>query len=118
MRKCCLLLLPTLLALGPVLLNAGEKAKFYDPIEKKLEDWTLAVDPQLLDEKNKDVADRAFEALANHLQRVRYIVPPDRLRRLQKFAIWIDWNHELGNMQYHPDRGWLISNGRRKQSPT
>lgn len=52
-----------------------------------------------------------MKALANHLQRITYIVPPDRLKQLQQLPIWIDWNHELGNMQYHPDRGWLLANG-------
>ena len=112
MKLPCLLILSALVVLGPAILRAEEESKFYDPVEKKLEGWTLAVDPQLLDEKNKVVADRAFEALANHLQRVKYIVPPDRLAQLQELRIWIELdNQKLGNMQYHPDRGWLIANG-------
>jgi hypothetical protein len=113
MKLTCLLLLPMLFSVTtPTAIRGDEKTKFYDPVEKQLEGWTLAVDPQLLEEKNKDVADRAFEALANHLQRVKYIVPKDRLAQLQKLPIWIDLdNPKLGNMQYHPGRGWLIANG-------
>jgi dipeptidyl-peptidase-4 len=91
---------------------AEDKPKFYDPIEKKVEGWTIAVDPQLLSEEHSQIGAKAFEALANHLQRVKYIVPADRLSRLRKLRIWVELdNPELGNMQYHPDRGWLISHG-------
>ena len=113
MKLKCLLLLPVLFSVATSTATRGEEeTKFYDPVEKQLEGWTLAVDPQLLEEKNKEVADRAFEALANHLQRVKYIVPKDRLAQLQKLPIWIDLDHpKLGNMQYHPGRGWLLANG-------
>ena len=89
-----------------------EKTTFYDPIEKQIEGWTVAIDPKLLSEDNQDVADRAFEALANHLQRVKYIVPEDRLAELRKLRIWVELhNPELSSMQYHPARGWLLANG-------
>ena len=91
---------------------ADDKPKFYDPVEKKIEGWTIVVDPQLLSEEHSEVGSKAFEALANHLQRVKYIVPADRLSRLRKLRIWVELdNPELGNMQYHPNRGWLISHG-------
>jgi len=85
---------------------------FYDPVEKQIEGWTIVVDPQLLAEENSDTAEKAFKALANHLQRVEYIVPADRLAKLKKLRIWIELdNLELGNMQYHPEKGWLIAHG-------
>lgn len=86
---------------------AGEGG-FYDPVEKKLEGWTLAVDPKLLAAENRETADRAFAALANHLQRVKFILPEARVAELQKLPIWIELNNErVGSMQYHPDAGWL-----------
>jgi hypothetical protein len=91
--------------------HGATAADFYDPIEQQIEGWTVAVDPELLSPANQAEGQEALKALANHLQRVRYIVPPNRLGRLQEFRIWIDWEHKLGNMQYHPDRGWLLSNG-------
>ena len=94
------------------LAEKEEKPTFYDPVEKQIEGWTVAVDPQLLSEDKQDVADRAFEALANHLQRVKYIVPEDRLAELKKLRIWVELhNPELSSMQYHPSRGWLLANG-------
>lgn len=93
-------------------LRAEDKSSFYDPVEKKITGWTIAVDPQLLTEENKHIRAKAFEALANHLQRVTYIVPEDRLAQLRKLRIWLELNNpQLGNMQYHPDRGWLKAHG-------
>lgn len=99
----------TLLLIGSV--SGQELSNFYDPVKRDLEGWTLKLDPQMLDLENKEVADAALKALANHLQRIKYIVAKDRLSKLQQLPIWIDWKHKLGNMQYHPDRGWLLANG-------
>ena len=86
-------------------------AETADRIEKNIEGWRVSVDPKILSAENADIGNEALKALANHLQRVRYIVPEDRVRQLQKLPIWIDWDHKLGNMQYHPSRGWLEKNG-------
>lgn len=91
-------------------LHAEEKTEFYDPVEKQIEGWTVSVDPQLLSKEHEETGAQALKALANHLQRVKYIVPADRLESLQKLRIWVELdNPKLGNMQYHPDKGWLIS---------
>jgi len=88
------------------------KAEFYDPIEKNIEGWTIKLDPQLLLPANKQVSDKALKALANHLQRVTFIVPEDRLKQLTELLIWMELdNPVLGNMQYHPSKGWLKSHG-------
>lgn len=90
----------------------GNKPKFYDPVARQIEGWNIAVDPRLLTEENKEVADQAFTALANHLQRVKFILPKEKVAELQKLPIWIELkNKRLGAMQYHPDSGWLIRNG-------
>ncbi|MDP7019195.1 MAG: metallopeptidase [Pirellulaceae bacterium] len=106
-------LFAALLTIGLASLSvAEEKDEFYDPVEKQLEGWTIKVDPRLLSGETKEVGDKAFRALANHLQRVEYIVPADRLAQLRKLPIWIELNHpKTGNMQFHPDRGWLLANG-------
>ena len=87
------LLLVLFVACVPGSGQAEEKKGFFDPIEKQLEGWTLAVDPKLLAKENEEVAEKAFVALANHLQRVKYIVPADRLAQLQKLRIWIDFEN-------------------------
>lgn len=88
--------------------------EFYEPVERVIEGWTVRIDPELLDGSDKkrvEMAAEALKSLANHLQRIRYIVPEPRLKELQRLPIWIDYRHELTNMQYHPSEGWLIRNG-------
>ena len=83
---------------------------FYDPVEETVEGWTIAVDPRLLEKEHAQVKERAFKALANHLQRVEFIVPEDRLKELKEIKIWLELdNPNLRGMQYHPNRGWLKS---------
>jgi hypothetical protein len=81
----------------------------YDPVEKTVEGWTIKVDPALLAEE--ELAGKTLTALANHLQRVKFILPDEKVAALQKLPIWIELkNHSLTAMQYHPDRGWLTRN--------
>jgi len=94
-----------------ILLAPPDKEKFYKPTKKDVEGWTIAVGPDLLKPENKAVADKAFKALANHLQRVKYILSEAKVKELQKLPIRLELNNDrLGNMQYHPDRGWLRAN--------
>lgn len=97
--------------LGVCLPPVSGEEEFPDPVERDIEGWTVVVDPQLLKDENRAVAQQAFKALANHLQRVTWIVPADRLAELRKLRIWIDLSHELKSMQYHPGAEWLKNNG-------
>ena len=90
---------------------AEEQKKFYDPIVKKLEGWSIKVDPKLLEKKHNKFKSEVFDALANHLQRIKYILPDDRVKELQRLPIWLDYHYEpLVNMQYHPGATWLRAN--------
>jgi hypothetical protein len=81
-------------------------------VQQEIEGWTVVLGPDLLQEANQDGRKKALVALANHLQRIKYIVPEDRLEKLVKLPIWLEWHNEkLAAMQYHPDRGWLIGHG-------
>ena len=106
-----LLLLLTFCLVGNSAIAQDDPPKFYDPVYQSIEGWQVAVDPELLTDAHKELRESALVALANHLQRIRYIVPEARVRELQQLKIWIDLEHELSNMQYHPGRGWLIGNG-------
>ena len=89
-----------------------EEPNFYTPVETQVEGWTVRVDPQLQEADNKPLGDRALVALANHLQRIQYIVPEERVEQLRKLPIWLELhNKKLGSMQYHPSRAWLKKNG-------
>ena len=92
-------------ALGQAIAEEKEK-KFYDPIPKKLEGWTIKVDPKLLKKEHRDFKKDVFKALANHLQRIKYILPEAKVKDLQKLPIWLDYHYEpLSSMQYHPGPG-------------
>ena len=89
----------------------GRAADFYKPIIKDVEGWTIAVEPRLLDKENKELADKCLVALANHLQRVKYILPEKKWKELQKLPIRLELHNErLGAMQYHPSVSWLRAN--------
>jgi hypothetical protein len=96
--------------LCPPVLAIAEESGFYEPVEQQIEGWTVAVDPRLLAEEER--ASQTIACLANHLQRIKYILPEDRIVPLQRVRIWLELdNPNLGNMQYHPDRGWLVAHG-------
>jgi len=85
---------------------------FYDPVERQIEGWTIDVDPQLLNDENRETGEQAMKALANHLQRITYIVPEKQLAQFRTMRIWLELNNPaLGNMQYHPGKDWLVKNG-------
>ncbi|MEC9093215.1 MAG: metallopeptidase [Planctomycetota bacterium] len=92
--------------------DKSKKEKFYDPVLKKIEGFEIAVDPALLKNEQKQFSERVFKSLANHLQRVEFILPRDRLKQLHNCKIWIELdNPKIRGMQYHPGRGWLLSKG-------
>lgn len=90
---------------------ATDAAEPKQRVVKNIEGWQVSVDPEMLNAENAEIGNESLKALANHLQRVKYIVAEDRVKELQTLRIWIDWNHKLGNMQYHPSRSWLEKNG-------
>ncbi len=111
-RCCCLLVVQATVAVATPDFGWAQSDKtFADPTVQQIEGWTVKIDPEVLADKNRVESQRCLKALANHLQRVTYIVSPERVKQLQAFGIWIHWNHELTNMQYHPGRGWLLSKG-------
>jgi hypothetical protein len=91
--------------------QADEARTFYDPVERQVEGWTVVMDPELLSEEHQEEGEAALKALANHLQRIRYILDDDKVKQMQDLRIWIDRDHSLSNMQYHPSRGWLVNHG-------
>jgi hypothetical protein len=81
-------------------------------VEIQVEGWTVVLDPKLFEEEHNATRLQALKALENHLQRVTFIVPAERVAELRKVRIWIDAHHPtLGAMQYHPDRRWLVDHG-------
>ena len=90
---------------------AENKTEFYKPIVKDVEGWTIALEPRLLADDNKALADKCLVALANHLQRIKYILPEEKWKPLQRLPIRLELHNErLSSMQYHPSVSWLRAN--------
>ncbi|MDA1272470.1 MAG: metallopeptidase [Verrucomicrobia bacterium] len=84
----------------------------FDPIARDIEGWTVHVEPALIESDHADEGAKALTMLANHLQRIKILVPEKPLARLQTIEIWIERDHpRLRSMQYHPSKGWLVANG-------
>ncbi len=88
-------------------------AKFYEPVVRQIEGWTVNIDPKMLAPKNAAEDEKALKMLANHLQRIVILVPADRLEKLRKVQFWIEHDTPTGSveLQYHPDVAWLKENG-------
>ena len=83
-----------------------------DPVQRDIEGWKVHVEPALLDGEHREEGARALPLLANHLQRIKILVPAEPLAKLQTIEIWIEHEHpRLKAMQYHPSREWLVENG-------
>ncbi len=84
----------------------------FDPVLKDIEGWKVHVDPALVDGEHREEGAKALTMLANHLQRIKILVPRGPLEKLQTIEIWIEHRHpKLGAMQYHPSEGWLRDHG-------
>jgi len=84
----------------------------FEPVVRKIEGWTVYVDPQLINGQHSETGADALKMLANHLQRIAILVPDEQLAKLRKLELWIEYNHpQLGGMQYHPSRKWLTDRG-------
>ena len=84
---------------------------FPKPVIEKIEGWTIELDPTLKRKEHRKLLLDVRKAMANHLQRIVYILPPEKTKALRKLPIRIDLEHKLTNMQYHPSKQWLIANG-------
>ena len=78
---------------------------------RQIEGWTVHVDKRLLEGEGADLGRQSLRGLTDRLYEIARLLPDDRLAHLRRVPIWLDFNHSLGNMQYHPDAGWLSDHG-------
>jgi len=99
-------------ASGTVVPESGENDKKQRPhTERDIEGWKVQVDDKLLGGEGAEVGRKALKILAHELHEIVHRVPADKLAKLRKVPIWIDLDHELRSMQYHPGVGWLQRHG-------
>ena len=84
---------------------------FYKPVIKTIEGWTIKVDPELIKPENQELYEACTAALGNHLQRIKFVLAKPKVKQLQELPIWLEMDHPLENMQYHPNPGWLLRHG-------
>ena len=83
----------------------------FDPVLRDIEGWKVHIDPALLAGEHREEGAKALTMLANHLQRIKILVPAGPLAKLQILEIWIEHSHPtLRPMQYHPSKSWLVAN--------
>jgi len=86
----------------------------FDPVIKKIEGWTVHVDPKMLEGEHAEAGAQALKMLAGHLQRIAVLMHSDRLEKMRKLEIWIEHDHPEINVEpgpYHPDVRWLKERG-------
>ena len=84
----------------------------FDPVVRDMEGWKVHIEPALVDGAHGEEGAKALTMLANHLQRIKILVPAAPLAKLQQMEIWIEHRHpSLQAMQYHPSRDWLVGHG-------
>ena len=77
-------------------------------VVKKVEGWSCIVDKRLLDTgSEKELGEDVFRILANQLYKITKVLPADRVADLKKVRIWVDVDHRLTSLQYHPGTDWL-----------
>jgi hypothetical protein len=83
----------------------------FDPVVRDLEGWKVHIEPVLIDGEHREEGAKALTMLANHLQRIKILVPAEPLKKMQTIEIWIEHSHPvLKPKQYHPSRQWLVAN--------
>ena len=106
-------LIPCGLAAASLTLGWQEAppAAVEDHPARELRGWTVRVDRALLESEGRELGERALELLAAELLEVELLVPAARLDALKAVPIWIDREHELERMQFHPSAVWLEEHG-------
>lgn len=79
---------------------------------RQIEGWNVRVDDRLLQGGNAVTGEKALSLLSARLVAITTVVPEAALAKLQSVTIEMDLDYGgLRPMQYHPDAGWLKSQG-------
>ena len=83
-------------------LIANERASsienFPIPFLEKIEGWPVEWNPDFKKSENRMLFKDVKKALANHLQRITYILDQEKVEILRKLHIRVDLNHKLTTM--------------------
>lgn len=90
---------------------ANPETTHIEHVQREIEGWTVHVDQHLLSDRHQELRRRGLRILANELYKITLVVPEANLERLREVPIFVDLDHPLKNLQYHPDIGWLRDHG-------
>ena len=111
-RSYPLLALSCVLGVGVLAAEKPEPPKPDSRTNRQIEGWTVRVDDRLLAPPHEVLGARVLKLLEAKLADITYVVPKERLEKLQAVTIVLDLTHgKLRAMQYHPDAGWLEEHG-------
>jgi hypothetical protein len=101
------------LALHAAERDADDAGKGHDdPIDSylvmEIEGWVVRVSRRY--EAHEEMRRRVLDEVRSQLRRISLIVNDKPLAETRKTEIWVEYDYP-GRCQYHPDRGWLLSNG-------
>lgn len=82
--------------------------------ERRLEGWTVWVNPLLLEGEEGTFTEQALALLTKQLAGIRRVVPAHHVQRLQEVPLWFNppYDGVRPTAEYHPDAGWLRANRR------
>ncbi|VTS03228.1 M90 metallopeptidase family protein [Tuwongella immobilis] len=96
----------------PNLVVAEAPAKPTSHTTRKIEGWTVRIDDRLLDGPDSQIGTEAIRLLEGQLHTIRFVVPTDRVKQLQRVTIQLDATYDtLRPAQYHPSVDWLAGKG-------
>jgi hypothetical protein len=105
----CLLLAVSTAALGQNSKPQSDTPPI-DHVQQNIEGWIVHVDKRLVGPE-EELEREALKILAGKLHSIKLVMAKKPLEQLQQVPIWIDLDHKLGTMQYHPSEDWLRDHG-------
>ncbi len=85
--------------------------RFVEHVVREIEGWQVHLDPRLLRGKHEKLGRSALRILANQLYEIKRVLPAEKVKKLQRVPVWMDLDHRLGSLQYHPSGQWLKDHG-------
>lgn len=110
-RPLSRLLIGVFLWWGTCSLWAVEPAANNTHALREIEGWQVHVDRQLLEGEHQELGQTALRLLEGKLLELRLRLPASRVEKLRQVSIWLDREHQLTSMQYHPSASWLREHG-------
>jgi len=78
---------------------------------QQIEGWPVLVDVRLLSGQAAETGKLALRVLEAELLKLSLLIPAEKVTQMRKVRIFLDADHPLNSLQYHPSAGWLKGQG-------